>query len=175
MSKAEVRRAAPVTRTRAVVDTNKEQIGGSGVATMASTGAPEILHDDEQVATEIDVARHIPTAKAERMAFDCEMVTVMVQESGDTKYPDPCISVWVNGKHQLFVRDMPITCRRMYVEALARSRPETYDNNEYTTNDGVRGYRYIKRASVKYPFQMIRDDNPRGAEWLRTLLATKGR
>lgn len=172
MSKAEVRRAAPVTRTRAVVDTNNEKIGGSGVATMASTGAPEIIHDDEESASGIDLAQHLPKAKTERMAFDNEMVTVMVQESGDTKYPDPCISVWVNGKHQLFVRNMQITCKRMYVEALARSRPESYDNQEYTTNDGVRGYRYIKRASVKYPFQMIRDDNPRGAEWLRTLLAT---
>jgi hypothetical protein len=172
MAKAATR-VAPVTRTRPIVDTSNEKIGGAGVAHMPATGAPRIVHDDEEGASAIDVARHLPKDKAERMLFDSEPVTVIVQESGDTKYPDPCISVWVNGKHQLFVRNMPITCKRMYVEALARSRPESFDNQEYVNADGVKGFRYPKRSTVKYPFQMIRDDNPRGGEWLRTLLSSR--
>ena len=172
MAKATTR-TAPVTRTRPIVDTTNTPIGGSGVAHMPSTGAPRIIQEHDDAASQIDVQTHLSKDKADRMAFDCEPVTVIVQDSGDSKYPDPCISVWVNGKHQLFVRNMRITCKRMYVEALARSRPESYDNQEYTTPDGVRGYRYNRRVAPKYPFQVVQDDNPRGAAWLQTLLAAR--
>lgn len=172
MSKAAaIRRAQPVTRaSRPIVDTENETIGGQGVASMAPTGAPRIDHDDE--VTHVEPSRYVPKAKADRMAFDNEMVTVMVQESGDTKYPDPCISVWVNGRHQLFVRNYPITCKRMFVEGLARSRPETFDNQEYVNADGIKGYRWPKRTALKYPFQLLQDSNPAGVEWLKGILAT---
>lgn len=103
-----------------------------------------------------------------QLAFMEEKVTVMVLETTDVN-AEPMPAVYVNGTAQFFPRGEPVTCRRKYVEGLVRSKPEvvsatvTERNSENPTN------RILSRAAEKYPFQVLRDDNPRGASWLQAL------
>ena len=55
-------------------------------------------------------------------------------------------------------------------ERLARAKETGY---EQTVDDrlGERMNTLHNRHSLRYPFQVNRDDNPRGAAWLRSILA----
>lgn len=157
-------RVAKVTREK-VLDTREQQIGQEGVVTMKPHGDPELDKPDIQV---IDGPR--ASEKAEELAFMEEPVTVMVLES-QNEFDHAIVTIGVNGRNQNFVRGQPITVKRKYVEGLARAKPVGYRNEEYTMEDGTRSFRYPKRTGLRFPFQIVRDDNPRGADWLRKILA----
>ena len=95
------------------------------------------------------------------------MVTVL---SGGKDNEAPYVQVGVNGTTQMFKRDTPIVVKRKYVERLARAKETGYDQ---TVDDrlGERMNTLHNRHSLRYPFQVNRDDNPRGAAWLRSILA----
>jgi hypothetical protein len=95
------------------------------------------------------------------------MVTVL---SGGKDNEAPYVQVGVNGTIQMFKRDTPIVVKRKYVERLARAKETGYDQ---TVDDrlGERMNLLHNRHSLRYPFQVNRDDNPRGAAWLRSVLA----
>lgn len=95
------------------------------------------------------------------------MVTVL---SGGKDNEAPYVQVGVNGTIQMFKRDTPIVVKRKYVERLARAKETGYDQ---TVDDrlGERMNLLHNRHSLRYPFQVNRDDNPRGGAWLRSVLA----
>jgi len=95
------------------------------------------------------------------------MVTVL---SGGKDNEAPYVPVAVNGVTQMFMRDVPMVVKRKYVERLARAKETGYDQ---TVDDrmGERMNILHNRHSLRYPFQVNRDDNPRGAAWLRAILA----
>ena len=76
----------------------------------------------------------------------------------------------VNGITQMFKRDVSMVVKRKYVERLARAKETGYDQ---TVDDrlGERMNMLHNKHSLRYPFQVNRDDNPRGAAWLRSILA----
>jgi len=95
------------------------------------------------------------------------MVTVL---SGGKDNETPYVPVAVNGTTQMFKRDTPMVVKRKYLERLARAKETGYDQ---TVDDrlGERMNTLHNRHSLRYPFQVNRDDNPRGAAWLRAILA----
>lgn len=103
-----------------------------------------------------------------QLAFMEEKVVVMVLDTTDVN-AEPMPAVYVNGVAQFFPRGQEVTCKRKFVEGLVRSKPEaisasvTERNSENPTN------RILRRAAEKYPFQVLRDDNPRGHSWLQAL------
>ncbi|WP_284335431.1 hypothetical protein [Comamonas sp. NoAH] len=109
-------------------------------------------------------------ASAEYEAFMNEPVMVTVMSSGkDNEHM--FVQVAVNGVIQMFKRDVPIVVKRKYVERLARAKETGY---EQTLDDrlGEAMNRLTSHHSLRYPFQVNRDDNPRGAAWLRSVLAS---
>ena len=81
------------------------------------------------------------------------------------------VQVSVNGVIQMFKRDTPIVVKRKYVERLARAKETGYDQ-QVDDRLGERMNSLQSRNSLRYPFTVNRDDNPRGSAWLRAILAS---
>jgi len=116
-----------------------------------------------------DIEAPVTMKDAELEAFMNEPVMVTVL-SGGKDNEVPYVQVSVNGVMQMFLRDQPIVVKRKYLERLARAKETGYDQ---TVDDrlGERMNTLRNRHSLRYPFQVNRDDNPRGAAWLRAILA----
>lgn len=163
---------APVLRRSGMVDSGDMEVGGDGdVVTMATdkvTNRP-FLKDRMIESTEVAGEMIVDKEWAANMRFNEEKVVVIVHEEADSKYPEPCISVWNGGRHQLFPRGMEITVARKFLEILARSKPIRYGNVEYVDEAGVRAVKWPRRVSHRYPFTVVRDDNPKGRAWLKKI------
>lgn len=110
------------------------------------------------------------TEKQANMAFMNELVTVFIHSTNE-KNADQVFDVAVNGMSCLFRRNETKTVKRLFVEGLARAKPATFDNQEYTDTDGVRKFRYPVHNGLRYPFSIVEDRNPMGPRWLAHVLA----
>ena len=103
-------------------------------------------------------------------AFMNEKITVIVHESSDD-YDNEIVQTWVNGRIQQFERGTPNRVRRCYVEALARAKRTTY-RQQLDERAGVQQFNQMRPThALAYPFTVLEDQNPRGPEWLRGVLA----
>ncbi len=159
-----VKNVAPVS-IRKTVDATDYQIGQDGVATMALTGAPELVQPEI-----VAVYGPINKDKLDNLAFAEELVTVMVHTTNDKDSPQ-YVQTWNYGRHQLFIRGEPVTVKRKFVEVLARMKPVNYRNEEFVDSDGNQNVRWPKTTGLANPFSIIEDKNPLGPAWLRKILA----
>lgn len=146
---------------RPAVDSINEYLGAS--QTMEFGVVPDL-------ASEI-IDNPVPNLKdAEMEAFMNEPVMVTVMSSGkDNEHK--FVHVAVNGVTQMFQRDVPIVVKRKYVERLARAKETGYEQTlDHTKGEAMN--MLTANKSLRYPFQVNRDDNPRGAAWLRSVLAS---
>lgn len=107
----------------------------------------------------------------EMEAFMHEPVTVMVHESTDPNDVD-LVQVSVNGNRQFFQRGNPQTVKRYFVERLARAKRTSYMQN-LDERLGESMNNMTPRHALRYPFSVIEDKNPKGAAWLRQILAER--
>ena len=144
---------------KAAVDATNEYLGQTN--TMEFGVVPDFT------AEIIDNPVSMEGVEMEAFMNEPVMVTVL---SGGKDNEAPYVQVAVNGVMQMFRRDTPIVVKRKYVERLARAKETGYDQ---TVDDrlGERMNLLHNRHSLRYPFQVNRDDNPRGAAWLRSVLA----
>lgn len=142
------------------VDTTTEYLGRTN--TMEFGVVPEFSAED------IETPVTLEAAELEAFMNEPVMVTVL---SGGKDNEAPYVQVSVNGVIQMFKRDTPIVVKRKYVERLARAKETGFDQ---TVDDrlGERMNLLHMRNSLRYPFQVNRDDNPRGQAWLRAVLAS---
>jgi len=108
-------------------------------------------------------------SQAEAEMFANEILTVIVQQDGsDNAVENPCATV--NGTSQYFIRGQEQKIKRKYVEALARGRVTKY---EQKTPDPTRpeNIQMVERNTLVYPFVVVHDPNPKGREWLNSILA----
>lgn len=103
------------------------------------------------------------------LAFNEEIVEVMVHESTDPNAENPVFTA-CNGITQYFFRGQVQAVKRKYVAILAAAKEHAIRTPEYTTAEGVRATKIARTSSLKYPFSIISDPNPRGAAWLKALL-----
>lgn len=103
--------------------------------------------------------------------FMNEPVTVMVLGSGDENETD-LVQVGVNGVTQFFRRDVAQVVKRKFVARLARSKRTDY---RQTLDDrlGEAMNTMNPRHALKYPFTVIEDKNPKGAAWIKAVLAER--
>lgn len=143
----------------------EQKVGQDRPRGMPSTGAamiePQIIEPVEGPNWPI---------KAEALAFMNESVEVLVHESTDQNAA-PVVETWVNGRAQFFVRGQPQTVKRMFVGALARAKQTSYTQQRYTDKNGNDAIRNIQHTALRYPFSVVRDVNPRGVDWLKSVLA----
>lgn len=103
-----------------------------------------------------------------QLAFMEEKVVVSVLETVDPN-AEPMPAVYVNGVPQFFPRGVAVTCKRKFIEGLVRAKPEAIAVNVTERNSENPVNRINRSSAEKYPFQILRDDNPRGAAWLHAL------
>lgn len=109
------------------------------------------------------------SADAQEAIFMEEFVEVMLHESTDENAENPVFTA-CNGVPQYFSRGQVQRVRRKYVAILASCKEHAISTPEYTAGDGSRAMAIKRTSSLKYPFSMINDPNPRGPAWLRSLL-----
>lgn len=122
-------------------------------------------------ATIEQVAENDGTKDAfELEAFMHEMVTILVHpasEEGQLEVQTPN----VGGVNQPIIRGQEITVKRKFVEALARTRTTKY----VQVIDPIdrSNIQMQERTVVSYPFSILNDRNPKGADWIKGILAER--
>jgi len=102
--------------------------------------------------------------------FMNEIVIVKLHKTTD-KNAATHVILSVNGMTQPVFRGVPTPLKRKYVEVLARMIESTYEQNQHPTD--LERYDMVETAALAYPFEIIRDDNPIGREWLDHIMAEK--
>lgn len=113
--------------------------------------------------------RVIDRGWAENMAFANEKVTVTVHESTE-KNAEPIVEVFCDGIPQRFIRGQAQEVKRKFVEVLARARSTSYSQREERDGGFVEGSVFDPHTALRYPFSVNHDPNPRGADWLKSIL-----
>lgn len=110
--------------------------------------------------------------KAEMEAFMHEFVVVRIHASPVPGDENP-VPLSVNGR-QIFVwREEDTAIRRMYCEQLMRAKPVQIRTEQQRTPSGDIRNLVHKNSSLRYPFQLVRDDNPRGRAWAAKIMQEK--
>lgn len=106
---------------------------------------------------------------ADNLLFMEESVDVLVFPSAD-KNAEQVVDTYCNGIPQRFIRGQWLTVKRKFVEVLARAKPFNVSTPEIIDGNGNRATSIQTFTGLRYPFEM-KDNNPRGAAWLRGILA----
>jgi len=119
------------------------------------------------------VERNLTPDLVETEAFMYELVTIMIADTNDENDADMLVQVAVNGRNQFFVRGQPQDVRRCYVERLARAKKRSFSQN-LDERLGENVFNTMKaHNTLRYPFTVISDPNPKGAAWLRAILSER--
>ncbi|MES3041803.1 MAG: hypothetical protein V4730_11730 [Pseudomonadota bacterium] len=108
--------------------------------------------------------------KMAMLAFFNEPVTIRIATTTD-KAAEKVFEINVNGRPQLFRRGGTYTVPRYYVDRIMRLKQTVYGQEEVFNSEGVKEIRYPSQTALKYDFVIERDDNPRGKDWERSVLA----
>jgi hypothetical protein len=107
---------------------------------------------------------------AQELAFNEEFIEVMLHESTDPNAENPVYTA-CNGVSQYFFRGQVQQVRRKFVGILASAKEHRVSTPEYRAADGSQAMGIRRTSSLKYPFSVVSDKNPRGAAWLKSLLS----
>lgn len=145
----------------------QSMVGKGAVKSIPATGKAEVISESELVIT-----TNLEKSYAEQLAFLEEPVEVMVAEPQDEK-ESSLVQLFVQGRSQMIIPGQPIVIKRKYLEVLARAKQIRYKPvvkiNDLT---GAPVNMMIPRLVLRYNFSVIQDKNPKGAEWLRRILAS---
>lgn len=146
--------------------------------------SPLLRVGESLVAVDIDLNQ----AYMEALAFAEEPVCIRIEKSTQ-KNPPKTVPCWVQGKGAEIFKDgkwwvlgflpigTPIITRRKYIEAIARAKVDTVDTEHASAAQFTTGaVNYIENkvcinTSALYPLSVIRDNNPKGADWLTKIMA----
>ena len=145
------------------IETSNEYLGKEDSVSIDSIGSGK-------KETEV-IDKVVPGDNIEYEAFMHEPVTIMVHESTDENDVD-LVQVLVNGSNAFFQRGQPTITKRYFVERLARAKRTSYSQNlDERLGEAMNNLK--PRNALKYPFSVMEDSNPKGAAWLRQILAER--
>jgi alkanesulfonate monooxygenase SsuD/methylene tetrahydromethanopterin reductase-like flavin-dependent oxidoreductase (luciferase family) len=125
------------------------------------------IRDNEELIIETNP---MDMAYIDELAFMEEKITIRLEPSAD-RYSPKFVDVAVNGRIEWLEVGTPIKVARKYVEVLARAKSDTFITIAPNTNDENPVNMISRNTSQKYPFSVIKDPNPRGYQWLTTVLS----
>jgi hypothetical protein len=147
-------------------DAAAETIGQDRPRAQKSTGPARESLEPAHIEA---VDRPVDKDWADQMKFNEEPVKIVVHDSTE-KNAERVVEVWNNGISQRFIRGQEQVVKRKFMEVLARAKITSYTQEKVRDEDGNESYRNIPHTALRYPFSVIEDLNPRGREWLRTVL-----
>lgn len=145
----------------------EQKIGQDRPRAMSSTGPAKTSLEAAHIEV---VDRPVNKDWAEQMAFNEEAIEIMVHESTD-KNAEIVVEVFNGGVPQRFIRGQKQMVKRKFVEVLARAKETRYSQEKVRDDDGNESYRNVPHTALRYPFSVISDANPRGRDWLTSVLA----
>lgn len=107
----------------------------------------------------------LPTSQADKLAFAEEPIVIRLEPSSERNAPRYA-SVSVNGDTKWIPVGVPVKLRRKHVEVLARAQPFGVETQTGTAMEANPANRVIKTPYRRFPFTVLKDDNPLGAKWL---------
>lgn len=117
----------------------------------------------------------------DELAFMEETVMIRINKSSE-KFAPNVVDCWANGRGaEQFINgkwavcgwlpvNTVVTTKRKYVEVLARSKQESIQTRVVKHEDREENHA-DRFTNLKYPFSVISDKSPRGAEWLTRILS----
>jgi hypothetical protein len=105
-------------------------------------------------------------------AFMNEAVQIRLATTTDPNAP-PHAVVTVNSSlnRAVIPRGRPVWVKRLHVEVLARMRETRYTQPSRNMMDPESGNALLPQHAQVYPFEVLKDNNPRGRAWLERVLA----
>lgn len=116
------------------------------------------------------VERPVDEEKLAMLAFMEEPVTVHIHTTSD-KEAEQVFEIFNNGQREVFKRGETKTVKRKFVNELAIRKVVTYINQKVRDQEGVQQEKYQPVSALRYPFSVVQDPHPRGADWLKAMLA----
>lgn len=135
-------------------------------------------HEPEAI---VPVDGPLTLSQAEQLVFNEQPVTIRIHPSPE-KHAPKVADCWVNGDGaEVFMNGrwvkvgyLPIgqvlTTKRKYVEVLARAKHDSVQTEIIKHEDYEQNLAH-RFTSVRWSFSVLRDDDPRGSEWLTRLMA----
>jgi hypothetical protein len=105
---------------------------------------------------------------AAELAFMEEKIEIEVHESTDQN-AHALVDVYCNGVAQRFIRGQRQVVKRKFVNILVDARQTAMKTTTQVNGDDVVN-RIDKHTALRFPFSVMRDDNPKGRDWLRQRL-----
>ena len=158
-----------------------ERNGSSTDATEAPQNEKDVVIPLEgsvdSLIREVEVTGNVVglSDKAAALAFMEEPVRIFLHESTNPA-DEEFVFCSVNGEPALrsnpyLRRGSEYTIKRKHVNVLANARLTSYTQPFAGSND-TRGENILRpHVSMKYPFSVVEDRNPKGVSWLRSVLA----
>jgi len=128
--------------------------------------APEVLVADESVVASKEYA--------EQLAFMNEPVEILLHP-GREKFAPLWEGFYVNGVPKWVQVNVPTVLPRCYVEVMARAQQrDIRTESAAIDNDASAGTvnRIHPSMSAQYHFSVLRDPNPRGRQWLASVMSS---
>ena len=129
-----------------------------------------VLPADGSIREALDELKSIDVVHTDALAFMEEKVTVMIHEDTDVNAENP-VQIACNGINQFFFRGQPQEVKRKYVAILAGAKRTRISTPEITDASGARTNAVRQASSLRYPFSVMHDPNPRGGAWLKNALS----
>jgi hypothetical protein len=154
------------------VDSTEETIGQDVAVDVSTTqDVKKVKRTDQNLESEIVTVKGdgLDNSYAAKLAFLEEPVEVMVHESTDQN-AEPIVHVACNGVNQFFPRGEVVTVKRKFLGVLASSKITSVTVKDVRSQDGDVINRINKHTALRFPFSVVRDSNPLGAAWLKSIL-----
>lgn len=163
---ATMTRVAPVILNK-TIEPMEQTIGQDVPRTMKSTGPAREALEPAYIQT---VDRPVDQEKLAMLAFMEMPVTVQIHTTTDPT-AEQVFDITNGGKRELFRRGETKTVARKFVNILASAKITTYTQQRRRNDEGIMEDVQVPRTALRYPFSVLDDKHPRGADWLRATLA----
>lgn len=146
-----------------------EQLRQMGV-TNPVVDVQDNLGDDIQLVSESDLA----TLASDESFMNDRLVIRLATTTDDNAPPVADVTVNNAANRVVIPRGVPMQVKRMHVEVLARMKETRYTQPGRNMLDPESGNALVGRTALVYPFEVLKDPNPRGHAWLENILAERG-
>lgn len=153
------------------IDTQDQETGQSNARLMKSTGDASDALESTIFLSNTD--RPVDMEKLAILAFMEEMITIRMATTTD-KNAAQVFDLQVNSQYAFFRRGETKTLKRYFVDRLCRLKQTIYTQKEVINSEGIKDILNVPHTALLYDFSVVRDDNPRGADWLAHVQAEAG-
>ena len=153
-------------RGRREVHTGNMDVGQQPTIVIPGLNEP-LVREPEAIAA---VDTPLQSDYYKELAFMEEPVTIRLEKSSEKNAPMR-VDVHVQGRTEWIPVGMPFTVARKYVEVLARAKPIDIQTEHDSPQSGQDPQnRIIRNTRTLHPFSVVRDDNPKGFDWLTRIM-----